>query len=759
MKRLLQFIFCTGIFFSSVTAQTTLQYNESFNENTNPGWSFLAPDASIFFSDGKLNLTTNDDDIIIMMLPITATKDDFSFKVFASTAGGIEMGGFGRVGFNSAIQLHVEDDSIFVYYRDNLSDEAAASLAGIRAEMDIASFELKLTKSGSNAIVQAYLNTEEFCNVQLNNVDDGIFQGQMVAYIQKDPDEPLMNWSLDAVEINYNSLIDIAGTFNENFSTSNSSWFAFGDWDDIYQSISIGNNKMNFNYNGTSGTALYVIPPVGSVSDFTIEIEAGSEGEHNAPFGVSRFFDYLNYLTMFFEDDSIYIGYGSNSFEPVIIDKSPIAFTNPMKIKFSVVSSDFSQTMYAWVNDNLRLSGTVNSTGNNKLASGHLALGFDRGNFINAYFNYANISYNVFIPEEPLFLDHITNNMSLSVFSNSALGYHEGHGNSLTYLESTDLLFSGGIVFGNEQKGISGNIGSFYFSDITQYRNVQNEESGDFFDQKISAAYSDEYYANKYGVEVLQHSYSRVDKDIVFINFRLKNISSNPLNNFYIGMFADFDIVSYDQNLGGYDASKNLIYQFDPASQTHCGLIALNGLAGGKVTAEGGTRMDLLGYLSNTDYSPPAVNGDYRIFISAGPYNIPASDDVLLSFAVTAGDSYNTLIANVDEAAAIFNTNVVQVNDKVENVPDNFILYQNYPNPFNPGTIISFSLPKADYVTLKIYDILGSEIETLIHNELKEAGTHKIQYSVKNNKLSSGVHFCKLQSGQFTQTKKLLFLK
>ncbi len=93
------------------------------------------------------------------------------------------------------------------------------------------------------------------------------------------------------------------------------------------------------------------------------------------------------------------------------------------------------------------------------------------------------------------------------------------------------------------------------------------------------------------------------------------------------------------------------------------------------------------------------------------------------------------------------------------NLPSEFVLYQNYPNPFNPNTTISFSLPRADYVTLKIYDILGNEIELLINNEWKEAGTHDIIYSAKNNKLSSGVFFYNLQTGNFSETRKIVLLK
>ena len=98
---------------------------------------------------------------------------------------------------------------------------------------------------------------------------------------------------------------------------------------------------------------------------------------------------------------------------------------------------------------------------------------------------------------------------------------------------------------------------------------------------------------------------------------------------------------------------------------------------------------------------------------------------------------------------------VVGVNDK-NNLPVQFNLDQNYPNPFNPSTRISFSIPEKSLTTLKIYDILGNEIATLL-NEEKPAGYYELQFDA--SKLSSGVYLYKLQSNSFVQTKKMILLK
>ena len=87
-------------------------------------------------------------------------------------------------------------------------------------------------------------------------------------------------------------------------------------------------------------------------------------------------------------------------------------------------------------------------------------------------------------------------------------------------------------------------------------------------------------------------------------------------------------------------------------------------------------------------------------------------------------------------------------------------LSQNFPNPFNPSTKISFSIPKAGHVTLKVYNVLGIEIARLLSNYI-EAGKHSVDFSTESlgNKIGAGVYFYTLTAGNFTQTKKMIILK
>ena len=85
-----------------------------------------------------------------------------------------------------------------------------------------------------------------------------------------------------------------------------------------------------------------------------------------------------------------------------------------------------------------------------------------------------------------------------------------------------------------------------------------------------------------------------------------------------------------------------------------------------------------------------------------------------------------------------------------------FTLNQNYPNPFNPTTVISYTIPKDTHVTLKIYDVLGREVETLV-NENEQVGRYRVNFD--GARLASGVYFYRLAAGSHVITKKMLLLK
>lgn len=92
----------------------------------------------------------------------------------------------------------------------------------------------------------------------------------------------------------------------------------------------------------------------------------------------------------------------------------------------------------------------------------------------------------------------------------------------------------------------------------------------------------------------------------------------------------------------------------------------------------------------------------------------------------------------------------------ISGIPNDFMLSQNYPNPFNPSTKINFSIPNSSNVVLKIYNELGAEVASLVEG-YRNAGSYEVNFDASG--LSSGIYFYKIQTGSFSETKKMMLIK
>ena len=132
---------------------------------------------------------------------------------------------------------------------------------------------------------------------------------------------------------------------------------------------------------------------------------------------------------------------------------------------------------------------------------------------------------------------------------------------------------------------------------------------------------------------------------------------------------------------------------------------------------------------------------DYAYGIGMIYMNLEEGEGWFLEGAIINGDTLGTIL---------------NVKNPKDNTPDKFELFQNYPNPFNPSTVIRYDLPDDGFVTLKVYDVLGREIATLV-NEERPAGTYRVNFN--GDRLSSGIYFYSLQTNGKTFTKKMLLVK
>ncbi|MFN3871907.1 MAG: T9SS type A sorting domain-containing protein [Ignavibacterium sp.] len=173
-------------------------------------------------------------------------------------------------------------------------------------------------------------------------------------------------------------------------------------------------------------------------------------------------------------------------------------------------------------------------------------------------------------------------------------------------------------------------------------------------------------------------------------------------------------------------------------------------------------------------------SGDIKINTSLGQGHYYSSDNKLRVLLYDrAGmktlSSGNNFLANipfpvenpenvtVDKIILISSNNERLLDNKLEikyqdppPLPLEFNLYQNFPNPFNPGTRIAYSIPRDEMVTIKIFDLLGNEIQTLV-NEFQTQNYYEINFNAEN--LSSGIYFYQMKAGEFVQTKKMILLR
>lgn len=144
---------------------------------------------------------------------------------------------------------------------------------------------------------------------------------------------------------------------------------------------------------------------------------------------------------------------------------------------------------------------------------------------------------------------------------------------------------------------------------------------------------------------------------------------------------------------------------------------------------------------------------------------IPGSDELpLVTSRYSASNINSVSIDHVNNYTYVGTSNGIYrsglataINESEQQLPvTNYSLAQNYPNPFNPSTIISYQIPENSFVTIKVYDAIGNEVETLV-SENKHSGIYEVTFGAK--RLTSGVYFYRLQAGSFVETRRMLLLK
>lgn len=380
--------------------------------------------------------------------------------------------------------------------------------------------------------------------------------------------------------------------------------------------------------------------------------------------------------------------------------------------------------------------------------------------------------YLITVLMNPTYNNHIANNVKLTLTNKGGIGFNDFPNNRQGVgfiFGGANQLFEGGLLIGysttkivNVVRNPNGTQDADFASNQTytiSHSGVDEVGSTMFTDSIASAT-------QKIGVRVNMYSYAfsaAPHNNYVIVRYDIQNMSGATISNLYAGLFFDWDIQNYSTNKTDYDSSRNLGYAWDAGSagSVYCGTRIFEQAAGYRGLINN-ANIDLSDAAKFNWLSGGVVRDttteDIHYAVSSGPYTIANGASVIVAFALIGGTDLADLQASADAALAKWNEikTSLDVDEKGGPLPTVYSLSQNYPNPFNPTTEIKYQTSEVGNVLLKIYDVLGREVATLV-NERKPAGTYSVRWNAEG--VPSGVYFYRVIANGYVETKKMILMR
>ncbi len=364
-----------------------------------------------------------------------------------------------------------------------------------------------------------------------------------------------------------------------------------------------------------------------------------------------------------------------------------------------------------------------------------------------------------------------------------------------------ERMFEGSFIFTTDSAHVSNawrNRLGAYSSGFRPLKNIKISPVGTSI--RTETMYDDSNQVRPLGIAVIEKTLvdtSAGKAGYLLVQLGVINKTNAKISKLRVGAFLDFDmtaagttdrggIIRDSTNVitgvnGGNPFKMHVAYEQESGVNTaFLGIVPLSQgqLSGGRISS-GAAEIYPTGvaftdsiknnfvstFRATNMFTDNGKSDDQSIIASVGPYDINAKDTVRAAFAVISGSSLGDLIATARLAqrdyVAIGNAfgPVTKVNP--EEIPLTFALDQNFPNPFNPTTMIRFALPKESKVSLKVYDVIGREVRTLVNGDLA-AGINTVEWNGRNNlgqSVASGMYLYRIQAGTFVSTKKMMLLK
>jgi serine protease len=382
----------------------------------------------------------------------------------------------------------------------------------------------------------------------------------------------------------------------------------------------------------------------------------------------------------------------------------------------------------------------------------------------------------------PSFADHNVGDVVLTVTGFGAFGYEdyliqgyaEPRGNGFKYPRNgPSWLYHGSWMIGNDREHVSDDA----YGDATFSRfDFVTAPGGELIisgpgvsDQDGIATFTDDNATNPMGIQVVQQSYAWADSPddrYVIATASVQNLSTQTLSTLYIGLFMDWDVGPYVQNVAGWEANHAIGWMTNNVFPSpYVGLARVDGAPASYRVIDNNQVIYTQGFPDSTKYQYMSEgivvdfgqeDGDWSILLSTGPYSLAPEETATAAFAIGAGDNLQLLTASMDAARNKYSQIAASPKQYPASDLATWELSPVYPNPFNSAGKIQLITHRQSDITLSLYNILGQKVGIIFQGAVKEGVQ---MFDINSTHLSSGKYYCRLEAPGYTSVRPLVVIK
>lgn len=372
------------------------------------------------------------------------------------------------------------------------------------------------------------------------------------------------------------------------------------------------------------------------------------------------------------------------------------------------------------------------------------------------------------------FINYEINKIKTTVTSNGRIGYSSSNGEGgvgFNY-NNNALLYEAALMIGVSSNQVVDNARTFDGNANNHFVKAVKvkSESDTLAVFKAVSIFTDAGKFNRLGLEINHHQLAFTNSNYIIAEYELKNTNSTTLKNVFVGLFTDWDIDESDKNITKYNSAQRFsyAYSFNNSNAPYGGVKLLNNdsrshyyplsyMLRSDITSDDDfSEEDKFKTLSSGifKYGLGEAEGGIDIMnvTGSGPYDIAAGASVKVAFAIIAGDNLASLELTAEKAQE----NYQLINNLKDETIESFELSQNYPNPVNQIdflTTVDVKLPEQGLLKIKLYDLVGKEMMTVINSAFIK-GIHKIE--INTSKLKNGIYYCNAMFNKKSKTIKIV---